>query len=393
MPRVDKTVFISYRRTNVPWALAIFQHLTHHGFDVFFDFVGITGGDFKQVILENIRSRAHFLVLLTPSALERCAERGDWFRREIEEAIASHRNIIPMMLESFDFGAPGIASQLTGELARLKRYSGLSVPSEYFEAAMAKLRERFLNAVLEVVSPPPSKTAQSAARDQQTAAASAPLVLDEELTAQDWFEKGYSAQIADERMRCFGEAVRLRPDFAEAYNNRAVARRDKGDLEGALKDCEEALRLKPDYAMAYNNRGALHRERGNLDSALRDYNEAIRLKPDEALVYKNRGNARRDKGDQVGALRDYDEAIRLRPDYAKAYNNRGVVRRDAGDFDGALKDFDEAIRLRPEYAKAHNNRGNARRDKGDLGGAERDFAEERRLRDALQPRSEPGPVE
>lgn len=80
MPRVEKTVFISYRRTNVAWALAVFQHLTHHGFDVFFDYMGIASGDFEQVIIENIRSRAHFLVLLTPSALERCAEPGDWFQ-------------------------------------------------------------------------------------------------------------------------------------------------------------------------------------------------------------------------------------------------------------------------------------------------------------------------
>src|ERR1700730_11835852 len=139
MPRVEKTVFISYRRANFPWALAVFQHLTHHGYDVFFDFTGIASGDFERVIIENIRSRAHFLVLLTPSALERCAEPGDWFRPEIEEARARRRNIVPMMLESFDFGAPGIASHLTGELALLNRYNGLSVPPEYFEAAMAAL--------------------------------------------------------------------------------------------------------------------------------------------------------------------------------------------------------------------------------------------------------------
>jgi hypothetical protein len=60
MLRVEKTVFISYRRANVPWALAVFQYLTHHGFDVFFDCMGIASGDFEKVILDNIRSRAHF---------------------------------------------------------------------------------------------------------------------------------------------------------------------------------------------------------------------------------------------------------------------------------------------------------------------------------------------
>ncbi len=46
MGRVEKTVFISYRRSNAPWALAIFQNLTQHGYDVFFDYLGIASGDF-----------------------------------------------------------------------------------------------------------------------------------------------------------------------------------------------------------------------------------------------------------------------------------------------------------------------------------------------------------
>ena len=81
---IEKTVFLSYRHTNVSWALAIFQDLTQHGYDAFFDFMSIASGDFERVILENIMSRAHFIVLLTPSALERCGDPADSLRREIE---------------------------------------------------------------------------------------------------------------------------------------------------------------------------------------------------------------------------------------------------------------------------------------------------------------------
>jgi len=65
MELIEKTIFIAYRRTNLPWALAIFQNLTQYGYDVFFDYTGIASGDFERVILENIKARAHFLVLLT----------------------------------------------------------------------------------------------------------------------------------------------------------------------------------------------------------------------------------------------------------------------------------------------------------------------------------------
>src|SRR5262249_32754045 len=131
MGRIEKTAFVSYRRSDESWGLAIFQDLTHNGYDVFIDYEGIASGNFETVILENIRARAHFLVLLTPTALERCGDPKDWMRREIEAAIDSRRNIVPLMFKGFDFGTPAIASQLTGKLAALKKYNGLEIPTGY----------------------------------------------------------------------------------------------------------------------------------------------------------------------------------------------------------------------------------------------------------------------
>ena len=128
-----------------PQALAIFQNLTNNDYDVFFDFDGLAGGDFESAIIGNITSRAHFLVLLTPSALERCNDPGDWLRREIETALESKRNIIPLMLDGFTFDTPSITSQLTGKLAQLKKYNVLKILPEYFEEGMARLRNKFLN--------------------------------------------------------------------------------------------------------------------------------------------------------------------------------------------------------------------------------------------------------
>ena len=233
MERIEKTVFLSYRRTNIPWALAIFQNLTQHGYDVFIDYNGIAGGDFERVILGNITARAHFLVLLTPSALERCGAPADWLRREIETALDSQRNIVPLMLEGFDFGTPTIAKQLSGTLAALKAYNGLSIPPEYFMEAMGRLRDRYLNVPLTAVLHPASPSAQRAAREQTAAAKAAPAVQEQELTAQQWFERGFAATNLDEQLRFYTEVIRLTPDYAEAFLKRGGVRRDKGDVEGA----------------------------------------------------------------------------------------------------------------------------------------------------------------
>jgi tetratricopeptide (TPR) repeat protein len=308
--RVEKTVFISYRRTNLPWALAIFQNLTNNGFDVFFDYEGVASGDFESVILGNINSRAHFLLLLTPSALERCGEPGDWLRREIETALDSERNTVPLMLEGFDFGTPSIASQLTGKLATLKRYNGLSIPPAYFLEAMERLRTRFLNVPLKSVQHPASASAQQAAAEQKVAAEAAPEVQEEELTAQQWAERGFAATDPEEQIRLYTEAIRLKPDYAHAFNNRGEVRRKKGDFDGALQDYEQAMRLEPDGPFPFNNRGIV----------------------------------REVKGDRAGAFQDYEQAIRLKPDYVDAYYNRALISREKND-PAAIADFQQYLDL------------------------------------------------
>jgi len=360
MGQIEKTVFISYRRANVPWALAIFQNLNAHGYDVFFDYNGVDSGGFERVILGNIKARAHFLVVLTPSALERCSDPDDWLRREIETAINSQRNIVPLMVESFDFGAPAIARDLTGSLASLKRYNGLRIPADYFMEGMDRLRNRFLNVPLDTVLHPASATAGQLARDGQNAAASAQTVGLNELTAQECFERAFETADVEEKIRLYTNAIDLKADYYRAFNNRGNARYAKGDIKGALEDFNWAIRLKPDFANTYNNRANVRKAKADLAGALEDYNEAIRLKPDSIVTLSkalgNRANVRRILGDLDGALDDISRAIHLRPDSAEFFNSRGNVRLEKGDQEGALIDYEEALRLRPGFEKAVQNR-------------------------------------
>jgi len=170
MARIEKTVFISYRRTDVYTALAVYQDLTDKGYDVFFDYTSIPSGDFEQIIISNIRARAHFVLILTPTALDRCNEPGDWLRREIETAIDEKRNVIPLFFKGFKFGAPSVAEKLTGKLASINRYNGLNVHEDYFHAAMERLSSQFLNVPSSAVLHPISHDVQKAVKAEQIAA-------------------------------------------------------------------------------------------------------------------------------------------------------------------------------------------------------------------------------
>ena len=169
MARIEKTVFISYRRKDISWALAVYQYLTGQKYDVFFDFSSLSSGDFEQVIISNIRARAHFLLILTPTALDRCNEPGDWLRREIETAVDEQRNIIPLFFDGFNFSLPSVAEKMTGKIAAIKHYNGLDIPSGYFIEAMERLSERYLNVPLDAVIHPVSTEVRKAVKKEQIA--------------------------------------------------------------------------------------------------------------------------------------------------------------------------------------------------------------------------------
>ena len=169
MARIEKTIFISYRRKDKYWALAVYQYLTSQNYDVFFDYRGISSGDFEQIIVANIRARAHFILILTPTALDRCNEPGDWLRREIETAIDESRNIIPLFFEGFSFNLPSVSEKLTGKLGALKRYNGLFVHDDFFAEAMDRLIKTFLNITLNAAIRPISTEVQKVVQQEQGA--------------------------------------------------------------------------------------------------------------------------------------------------------------------------------------------------------------------------------
>jgi TIR domain len=248
MGRIEKTVFISYRRTDESWGQAIFLDLTHHGYDVFIDYDAIASGNFETAILENIRARAHFLVLLTPTALERCSEPNDWMCREIEAALDSKRNIVPLMFAGFDFYTPATASKLTGKLGALKEYNGLPIPKGYFSPAMERLRIKFLNVPVDAVLHPASDSAQQVAKEQKDKArAEAERRVEEEKRAAEEERRKREAEI-EQRRKEEAEAKRRAEEEAQQRAADEERRKREAEIEQRRKEEAEAKRRAEEEA-------------------------------------------------------------------------------------------------------------------------------------------------
>ncbi|MCX5784680.1 MAG: tetratricopeptide repeat protein, partial [Elusimicrobia bacterium] len=75
------------------------------------------------------------------------------------------------------------------------------------------------------------------------------------------------------------EALRLNPNFTEAYNNLGFTLNAQGEFEKAIPPLTEALRLNPDYVDAHDNMGWALKGMGRLDEAISHFNKALMLDP------------------------------------------------------------------------------------------------------------------
>jgi tetratricopeptide (TPR) repeat protein len=136
-------------------------------------------------------------------------------------------------------------------------------------------------------------------------------------------------------------------ELAALFAIRCFEWNGKQESDKAIADCNQAIRLNPNYANAFFNRGNAYKAKGQYDRAIEDFGQAIRLNPSDANAINNRGNTYNNKGQYDRAIEDYNQAIRLNPNYAIAFYNRGGSWERKNDLQRALADFKKFSELAP----------------------------------------------
>jgi len=126
----------------------------------------------------------------------------------------------------------------------------------------------------------------------------------------------------------FREAIRLKPDYAEAHTNLGVSLCGQGktkeeftkEFPEAIKEYREAIRDKPGYAKPHFYLGCLLGMQGKTDEELAELRKAIRLKPDYALALIELATILDQKGQGKEARGYWERASKAWP-YKEGFDN------------------------------------------------------------------------
>lgn len=145
-------------------------------------------------------------------------------------------------------------------------------------------------------------------------------------------------------------------DLAIVYYNRGIGYEGTNQLALALSDYNSAIRLDPNYADAFDNRGNTYFKTGDNQRAIADFDRAIEIKPDFALAFSNRGYVYYSTGQYDQAIQDLDRSITLDASRGRSFVNRALVRIAKHDCAGAAEDYVKARQLNWEFTISDESR-------------------------------------
>ncbi|NQT46811.1 MAG: tetratricopeptide repeat protein [Candidatus Omnitrophica bacterium] len=168
----------------------------------------------------------------------------------------------------------------------------------------------------------------------------------------------------DEAEAQFAEALRYEPDDARAKNVVGVFYLDSNQQERAVETFRELIEERPDYSEAHNNLGAAYYEMGEHNKAIDEWKETLKIYPDSAETHYNLGKLFAEQGRFIEAMESYKAALKVRPRYGEVYNNIGAIYYGKDDLEEAEKNFALAAEYAPDLADGHFNLGVIYESKG-----------------------------
>lgn len=130
----------------------------------------------------------------------------------------------------------------------------------------------------------------------------------------EYYETGKMLESLEKSVRCYDQAIRAKPDLAEAMYNKGLALSKLRRREEAIASFGDAIRTRPDFADAYDSKGSELNFIGKYDEAILCYSKALKIKPDFAACIHNMANTLYHIDEIEESARLLDKAVRLNPE-------------------------------------------------------------------------------
>ena len=169
----------------------------------------------------------------------------------------------------------------------------------------------------------------------------------------------YELQRYKDALTTYEKAVKIRPDYAQAWNGQAKTLSELKEDQLALAAYDKAIQIQPNYLEAWSERGFVLNKLQRYQEAIASFDKALKLENKSPEVWNAKGEALSNLNQYDKAIKSYEKTLELKPDYYEAWYNKGWALHNLKQYNEALVAYDKAVELKPDYEQAWYNRANA----------------------------------
>jgi tetratricopeptide (TPR) repeat protein len=152
----------------------------------------------------------------------------------------------------------------------------------------------------------------------------------------------------------FRAALQIKPDYSDASGNLTIAMQHNQE-PGVIGQYDRALQDKPDDIDTRNDLGLALLQAGRVQEATAQFQQVLRARPDYIDARNNLGLALLQTGHPADAIVQFEQALKIKPDFAEAHNNLGLALAQVGRYKEAVAHYRQALKFKPDYPDAKNN--------------------------------------
>jgi tetratricopeptide (TPR) repeat protein/tRNA A-37 threonylcarbamoyl transferase component Bud32 len=187
------------------------------------------------------------------------------------------------------------------------------------------------------------------------------IKLPELMALEVWelYNKGVSLSclgLHEEAVRCYDSALRIVPQFADAWSSRGAALHSLGRDEEALPCYDRALAIDPRHTGAWGNKGSSLLELGRYEKALACFDQLLRIDSQDSRAWNNRGCTVATQGRHDEAIRCFDRALELDPESTNAWENKGLSLLALDRYEEAIRCLDTSLEIDPRFVAAWSDK-------------------------------------
>ena len=164
----------------------------------------------------------------------------------------------------------------------------------------------------------------------------------------------------EEAIAAAERAVAIKPHLAQVWQLLASLRmQHRHDLAGAIAALQKSLSIEPDDVARLADLGEFLRRAKRLDEALQVLQRAVSLDANSYAAWVNYGTALQEAERLDEAKAAYEKALAINPRSAEVANNLGAMAKDREDWEEALRYFEQALAVKPDHAEILSNKAAA----------------------------------